>query len=470
MNSLLKDTSMKNIAPIPDKANMLSVVNTDDYRLLKLGQKIAFHGALSGENQIITGGGGVGKSYLIEVMKRHIPNMVATATTGIASINILAQTVDSFMGFRGGDISNPERMSKKLRETLKALEILLIDEASMLRVDKIEAIDLRLRVAKQSDEAFGGVQIILVGDFMQLPPVVNKRDKSYAEYAKAYGNRRFLFESTIYEEANFVPYVLSDYIRQGNEEIRQVLRNIRMGNQIPQSINYLNSVAAGTVNDETIHLVSTNKKADAINRERYDAISNNERCYTATSTGEVDVKIVPDEVYLKVGARVMICVNNKASDYYNGDLGQVVKMGVDSVFVELDRGGIVEVEEHKWEFEGKVGTDTPEDDSKGKKGLKKKKLGSYEQIPLKLAWAITVHKSQGLTLKNVCIHTEGLFELGQAYVALSRPKDYADVSFSGKLEVKTIKFSLLARRFVMDISCTALARKEKDMERFDIAA
>ncbi len=461
---------MQNIAPIPDKTDMLSVVNTDDYRSLNLMQKIAFHGALCGDNQVITGGGGVGKSFLIETMKRHIPNLVATATTGIASINILAQTIDSFMGFRGGDISNPKRMSKKIRETLKALEVLLIDEASMLRIDKFEAMDIRLRAAKGNDEVFGGVQIILVGDFMQLPPVVNKRDKSFKEYAKEYGYRRFLFESAIYEEANFVPYVLVEYIRQGNDEIRQVLRNIRVGNQLQKSVNYLKSVAAGTINDETIHLVSTNKRADAINSEQYNAINENERCYIATSTGDVDVKIVPEEIFLKVGARVMICVNNSEEDYYNGDLGEVVKITANYVSVELDRGGIVDVEEHKWEFEGKVSTSAQQDDDKEKKGLKKKKIGSYKQIPLKLAWAITVHKSQGLTLGNVCIHTDGFFELGQAYVALSRPRDYADVSFSGELKAESIKFSVLARKFVLRISSEALARKEKDLERFDIAA
>lgn len=464
----------------------LSVVNTDDYNSLKLGQKIAFHGALSGENQLITGGGGVGKSFLINIMERHIKGIVITGTTGISAINILGQTIDSFMGFIAGDISTPERVSRKLRDKLKDLEVLLIDEASMMRIDKFEAIDIRLRVVKNSDEPFGGVQIILVGDFMQLPPVVNKREKKYEEYRNAYGNRRFLFESPLYEEAEFTPYVLIDYIRQGNDEIRQVLRNVRMGNLLEDAVNYLKSVAKGKVDDETIHLVATNKAADSINEERYDALPGLERVFRAKSSGEIEAKVVPERVVVKEGARVMICANNAENDYYNGDLGVVVKIEPTLVKVELDRGGIVEVTENEWEthgYEKKKETKKPfkeqdatqakeqkagKDDDKKK--LKKVSIGSYKQMPLKLAWAITVHKSQGLTLDNVCIHFQGMFEQGQPYVALSRPQDYANVAFQGNLTARTIKFSTEARRFTMKNSKEALKRQRADIERFGIAA
>lgn len=464
-----------------NKENPLSAVNTVGYQRLNLGQRIAFHGALSGVNMVITGGGGVGKSYLIAFLEQHIPDIVLSATTGIASINILAQTIDSFMGFFAGDISNPFKMSKKIRDRLKVLKVLLIDEASMMRIDKLMAIDERLRSAKKNDKPFGGVQIILVGDFMQLPPVVSKRDEGYQEFINTFGKTKFAFEADVFVEAQFESYILYEYIRQNHGPTQQALRNIRMGNNLKESIPFLNDAAKGSLNDDTIHLVGSNNAAWEINKEKYDAIDAPQKIFTAKSDGEVETKIVPDKIYLKEGCRILLCANNAEADYYNGDVGSVIKLEKKSIIVELDRGGVVEVEPYEWKMKGyqkgknKVNDDGSQneeanDGSDGASSLEKVDIGTYTQLPVKLAWAITIHKSQGLTLDNVCLHFGGIFEQGQAYVALSRARDYNNVVFKEKLQFKHIKFSTEARQFTLDVSKAALARQKSDIERFDIAA
>jgi ATP-dependent DNA helicase PIF1 len=464
------------MAPTLNKENILSVVNTEGYKRLSLGQKIAFHGAMAGDNMVITGGGGVGKSYLISFMEQHIPNLVLSATTGIAAINILAQTIDSFLGFFAGDISNPHKMSKKIRDRLKEVTRLLIDEGSMLRIDKIMAMDERLRTAKGVDKPFGGIQIILVGDFMQLPPVVSKREDGFREFKNTFGNKKFPFESDVYADAEFTPYVLHEYIRLEHGPTQQALRNVRMGNNLDNSISLLNSAAKGSMNDDTIHLVGTNNAAWEINEEKYNAINSRSKLYKAKSSGEVENNIVPANINLKEGCRVLLCANNSESGYYNGDVGTVVKLNARSVDVELDRGGVVEVEEFEWKINGYAptskanedGSESESEDGTEESGLEKVEIGSYTQIPIKMAWAITIHKSQGLTLDNICLYFGGIFEQGQAYVALSRARNYDNVIFKEKLMKKHIKFSSVARTFTIENSQAALKRIEKDIERFGI--
>ena len=290
----------------------LSVTDTNDYKSLFFEQKIAFHAAMSGESMIITGGGGVGKSHLIGMIERHHRNIVLCASTGIAAVNIGGTTLDSFMGFGGRplDVAQARRVRKDVRERLEKVEALLIDEGSMVRIDRFECVDARLKVAKRSNKPFGGVQIIIVGDFCQLKPIIDKRPEFRRAFIEDYANKLYLFESPTYEEAEFKPYVLTKYIRQGDEEQRRVLRNLRMGVKINDAVNTINRLATGKRTDKSIYLCTTNKKADSVNDERYANLRGREYRFFGRSEGDFKSLPLPDVISLKIGARVMICANS----------------------------------------------------------------------------------------------------------------------------------------------------------------
>ena len=230
-----------------------SVLTSPDFATLNEGQKITALAAMQGKNILISGGGGVGKSHLIRFIVQHLTDLILTASTGIAAINIMGQTLDSLMGFNQS-VKTPldaRKMDDATVERLALVTAILIDEVSMVRADKLDMLDQRLQAAKGNSLPFGGVQIILVGDFCQLPPVVSNKaaDK---QYQRLYQKRLFAFESDVYPRAGFTPYVLNEYVRQGHEETRRVLRNLRMGNKIQDGVDFINSAARGRVNEYSL--------------------------------------------------------------------------------------------------------------------------------------------------------------------------------------------------------------------------
>jgi ATP-dependent exoDNAse (exonuclease V) alpha subunit len=304
-------------------AKKLSVFDTDDFNSLLDEQKIAFAGAIAGDNMVITGGGGVGKSHLINILERHISNIVLTATTGIAAVNIGGQTLDSFMGFGGHfiNIEESRKVRKELREKLALMKVLLIDEASMLRIDKLECVNARLQVAKKNTLPFGGIQIILVGDFCQLKPILGSNRTEQDIFRQSYDRKLYAFESHLWHEADIMPYLLSEYVRQGDEQQRQVLRNIRMGRKIKESVSIINKLALGNVSDNALRLATTNKHADLLNEEAFIKLSGHKKIYHSKIEKEATARPVAETLVLKEGARVMLCANNAEQDFYNGDVG-----------------------------------------------------------------------------------------------------------------------------------------------------
>jgi ATP-dependent exoDNAse (exonuclease V) alpha subunit len=456
-----------------DIKGKLSIYDTDDYKSLLIEQKIGLLAAMQGDNILVTGGGGVGKSHLIKIIEKNITGIVLTATTGIASINIGGQTLSRFMGLGSNTISvsQARKIRKDVLPRLEAVKVLLIDEASMLRVDTFECLNARLQSAKKNKKPFGGVQMIFVGDFCQLNPIIGKNLTEKKVFHDSYGQRLYCFESDLWEESNIIPYVLTEYIRQGSQVQRKVLRHIRMGKKLKECVSIINELAKGNVSNQALHVVTTNAHVEKINDDSYGKLLGEKTTYFGKIKGDFNDIPVAEAINLKVGCRVMICANNADADYYNGDIGTITALTLKVVTVSLDRGNTVSVVPFEWDsFSYEVSG----------KDLKKISVGEFSQIPIKLAYAVTIHKSQGMTLDEIVIDftgggvsRAGTFAEGQAYVALSRVRSFEKLKLMVPLKVSDIKFNGKATQFTMQTSTLALSRRHLDLDRFkvvDIAA
>lgn len=435
------------------------------FKALNEGQKICALAAVSGENMLILGGGGVGKSHMINFLSQVMPDLVITASTGIASIPIKGQTLASFMGF-GKDVRNLEdarTMNDVTRQRLAACKAILIDEDSMVRIDQFEQMEARFRAAKGNTRYFGGVQVILVGDFCQLPPVLTA-DGMNAWFKQTYQNRRYLFESSSYERANFTSYVLNEYVRQSDPTTRRAMRSLRMGHNLNKVVNFFNSRARGDISEDALKICKTNKKVSAINADAMRRL----QAPAFTAHGKVKgrfpfkMKMVEDNIVLKRGCRLLLVVNDPDRRFQNGDLGTLVGVTNKGINVRLDRGGVVHVTPHTWENFAYSATSD---------GLAKHAVGTFRQLPVRLGYAITAHKSQGMTLEEAEIDLSGNYnEAGLAYVTLSRIKTLDKLRLTHPLKVKDIQTCEKATDFTYRESMRALSRRDADMQRFALSA
>jgi len=447
-----------------DEPISLSVYGTTDFKNLNMRQRLAFCAAMAGHNIFITGGGGVGKSHLIAALERHMRGIVLTAPTGVAAVNIKGQTLDRFMGFNTEykTVHQVRKMRRDVRDRLEKLQVLLIDEVGTARCDKLDLVDARLKAAKKSKEPFGGVQVIFVGDFCQLKPVLNTKTEDGKLFQHDYGNRIYAFESESWQAANIQPHVLNEYFRQDDEMQRKILRFLRLGREIPKAVHFINQLAKGDVRDDALILCTTNSRADDINEDRYQTLSGQERIYRCIIDGHFTTRPAAEVIKLKPGARVMLLSNNPEKGYSNGDMGDVVKLSPSIVTVMLDRGYSVDVEQKEWEEFEYVA---------GEKGIEKEVSATFVQFPIRLAYAITIHKCQGLTLDSAIVDlTGGSFAEGQTYVALSRVRSFNNLKLAKKLSPRDVKFSPLAVDFTEYASNAAIARTGEDLEQFPQAA
>ncbi|MDZ7742909.1 MAG: PIF1 family DEAD/DEAH box helicase [Bacteroidota bacterium] len=396
----------------------------------------------TGNNIFLTGKAGTGKTTFLHNLKKQSPKrMVVVAPTGVAAINAGGVTIHSFFQVSfGPQVPGYEeqgagaaykRFSKEKINIMKSLDLLVIDEISMVRADLLDAIDAVLRKYKNRRQPFGGVQLLMIGDLQQLAPVV-KEDEWHI--LQQHYDTPFFFSSQALQQTSFTSIELKHVYRQSDQDFIELLNKIRDNNLDQQVVDVLNTrYIPGFKADEQgyITLTTHNAKARNINESRLQRLPGKTESFIAEVHGKFpDYNYPTDEkLVLKEGAQVMFVKNDPSPDkeYYNGKIGKIKSFVDDCVLVECPGENFtIQVVPVEWQ-NVKYGLD-PET-----KAITEEIEGSFTQVPLKLAWAITIHKSQGLTFEKAIIDAEAAFAHGQVYVALSRCKSLEGLVLSSKI-------------------------------------
>jgi len=381
----------------------------------------------SNRHVFITGKAGTGKSTLLQYFREHTSKNVAVlAPTGVAAVNIRGQTIHSFFRFRP-DIT-PQKIRKiyirkKDRELFKTLDTVVIDEISMVRSDLLDCIDVFLRThGKNRRKPFGGIQMIFFGDLYQLPPVVTQYEKDI--FNGIYSSPYF-FDAKVFETTEMDYIDLEKIYRQQDDVFIRILNAIRTRTITPEDLRVLNRRYIPDFNPASeelfIHLTTTNAMAQRINEWHLRNQPGHVYHFEGRIDGKFEQKNLPTRpvLDLKIHAQVMLLNNDPQGRWINGTLGKIIAMEDDLtatsiIQVLLEDGHLVEVGPFTWEmFRFVYNQDT--------QMLESQSIGSFTQYPLKLAWAVTIHKSQGKTFRRVILDMgQGAFSHGQTYVALSR--------------------------------------------------
>ncbi len=374
------------------------------------------------DHLFITGRAGTGKSTLLQVFRNTTKKrVVVLAPTGIAALNVKGQTIHSFFGFPPRLLNRSEIERRKNFRIYVNIDMIIIDEISMVRADMIDNIDYFLRINRNVNQPFGGVQMVFFGDLFQLPPVVSTPFEK--EYFRTTYQTPYFFSAQVIPHTALKMVELLHVYRQEERNFINLLDNIRLNRLDYEDFMYLNErhLPAPEEKDYFITLCSRNDIATRINEQELKAIDLPAVEYQATITGEFNPHLFPTEfnLVLKVGAQVMFVKNDLQKQFVNGTIGIIKEANYDKILVSIadDFGDekFIEVEKQEWEI-------LKYENDPEKPGLITTKItGIFKQYPLKLAWAITIHKSQGKTFDRVIIDMGGgAFESGQTYVALSR--------------------------------------------------
>lgn len=381
----------------------------------------------AGENVFLTGSAGAGKTYTLNQYIRYLKarkvTVAITASTGIAATHMNGMTIHTWAGIGIKDTlsdSDLKRMKERkyLKEHLENAQVLVIDEISMLHAKQLNLVNQVLKYFKESDEAFGGIQVILAGDFFQLPPVGSQGERN---------RDKFCFMSEAWVEAKFRVCYLTEQHRQEDETLNQILNAIRSQCLTTEHRKALINSKQHDIGETFTRLYTHNMDVDTINTQHLGELKAKEHLFKATVEG--NDKLVetlkssvraPEELILKKHAKVMFVKNNFEMGYINGSLGEVIGFENDDEFgllpnVRLTDGTTILVTPETWSVENDAG----------------KVIASFKQIPVRLAWAITIHKSQGMTLEAAEINLSHTFENGQGYVALSRLKSLHGLKLLG---------------------------------------
>jgi ATP-dependent exoDNAse (exonuclease V) alpha subunit len=394
-----------------------------------------------GENIYLCGEAGTGKSTMLwEVMKRN-PKAVILAPTGVAAVNVGGTTIHRFFKFPIGILTRGHvhnSIKDDIAELVASTKTLIIDEISMVRSDLFRAINLAFQIANNNERPFGGIQVIVTGDFNQLPPVVTEKEKDFIK-------ERFCFSTEAWENANFSIVLLRKNFRaEKDEDYRNYLMGVKV-RHIPV-LHYLNKKCHRPVPDDIkdiTHLCTTNRTAERINREKLEGIPGEKKTFSLEKEGRISSAdiVAESNLELKVGSKVMCIKNLHEKRVYNGQTGYVKNIKNNEIIVEFS-SQTFSIYRETWEVFGytKVNGEAV-----------KTILGSYKQFPLKLAYAITIHKSQGKTIKPVKLELGGgCFEHGQLYVALSRSTELNDIYLEDKLHPDDLIVSREVKDFVKE--------------------
>lgn len=401
-------------------------------------QRQALELARANRNIFITGGAGAGKSHLIRYIASELQlalkNVVILAPTGLAAFNIDGQTIHSLYGFRDDvlDEGNTGIVSPLMQKKLVAIDTLIIDEISMCRSDTFAAMERMLRLATGTNHPWGDKQIIVVGDYYQLPPVVP--DELIKEYLQQHFNGIYAFNTEAWLQANFSVINLTNIYRQKDMNYLQMLNAIRdftpMAPQAIDSINcYCQQLKSYQHNDAShISLCARNNDANSINLQYLAELPGEEYVYPAQIRDFVpsDFKPVPHQLVLKVGARVMLLKNGL--DHSNGSMGYITELSPNSITVKLDYGNSVYVTPAIFEYK--------EYELEGDSIISVTK-GEIIQFPVALAYAISIHKSQGMGFDRMNLTTgkNGCFEQGMLYTVLSRVTSLSGLRLTHPIEL-----------------------------------
>jgi len=375
-------------------------------------------------NVFLTGKAGTGKSTFLHHFREHTEKQIAVvAPTGVAALNVQGQTVHSLFRLKPAFV-HPGDIKPDRRKLFREMELLIIDEISMVRADVFNGINRFLQLSRKNDLPFGGVQLCVMGDLYQLPPIVSTEEKTF--FAQYYQSP-FFFATEAYEAAGFKTVQFDTIHRQNDDEFIRILNAIRSGACEGAPLESLNRRVSpkATPAPGTLVLTTTNALAENINDLQLERLSNRGRLYEGGLKGDFGLKgprlPAPQQLTLKVGAQVMFVKNDGEGRWVNGTVGIIESLGEDRITVKVG-DSTYPVEREKWKT---IGYEFSEIQEK----IVEKALGSYTQFPLQLAWAITIHKSQGKTLDRVIIDLgTGAFAAGQLYVALSRCKSLSGIA------------------------------------------
>ena len=428
-------------------------------------------------NIFLTGKAGTGKTtFLRSLAEKPTKRMVILAPTGVAAINAGGQTIHSFFQLEFGpqipedsagrdaihrvSAVQYQKMSAVKLKIIRSLELLVIDEISMVRADLLDAVDTVMRRVRRNDKPFGGVQVLMIGDIHQLAPVAKEEEWALL---RDYYKSVYFFDSHVLTKTPYCCIELEHIYRQEDRHFIDILNKVRNNCLDTVSLNVLNSHYNPDFEpadeDGYITLMTHNRQVDEINDGKLNALKTRPLIFTAKVFGNFPESSYPTkfELELKIGAQVMFVKNDPSPEkaYFNGKIGQIVGYDEDDGLQVRCGDEVIDVQQVTWSnFEYKINEETKE--------IEEKEVGSFTQIPLKLAWAITIHKSQGLTFDKVILDASLAFTHGQVYVALSRCTSLEGLVLKAKLSQSGLFNDLTINKFVAE-----LPSKEPNEEQFE---
>ena len=434
----------------------------------------------------LTGKAGTGKTTFLKYLRETTTkNTIILAPTGVAAINAGGQTIHSFFQIKPSvyvpydkrlrtttDLGDADKSTiydhfkyfKERLEIIRGLELLIIDEISMVRCDLLDVVDRLLRVFRhRENEPFGGVQVILIGDTFQLPPIA---DFEQWNLLQPYYKSPFFFSSKVIEQNKPVYIELKKIYRQNEQEFIDLLNRVRVNQVTVNEFKLLNSKynPTFTPNGQSnyITLATHNKLVDSTNLTKLAELKTELKLFEATVSGLFPDNIMPTDriLQLKEGAQIMFIKNDKAKRYYNGKIAKISKIEDNKIVVEFTEGNEITVEKQEW-------NNIKYTWNEKEKKIEEEVIGTFIQFPIKLAWAITVHKSQGLTFEKVIADLGAAFTSGQVYVALSRCTSFSGLVLKSQIGQKAIKTDPQVLQFAQNETPITLIIQELNSGKAD---